>query len=203
MHVSANESSRRIGPRPRRVRFATLILGFLCAHHGPAAESPVLAPELASQIDAQVQTIGAWGNNPSIVAAVQAHNAHPSEPAAAMTPEAWKKLTILDPFVRSLSKNSAADFLRAHKSEAISEAFISGTNGTKVAFLAKPTNWCHLGKPKHDVPMAGRHWQGPVETDESTGLRQVQVAVPVRDGDKVIGSIVVGLNLARLVPPAP
>ena len=37
-----------------------------------------------------------------------------------------------------------------------------------------------------------------VEIDASTGLQQVQVAVPVMDGGKPIGSVVVGLQVARL-----
>jgi hypothetical protein len=80
----------------------------------------------------------------------------------------------------------------------VSEAFLSGADGFKVAFLSKPTNWSHKGKPKHDVPMTGKTWQGPVEVDESTGTQQVQVAVPVKDGGKVIGSLVVGLSVDKL-----
>jgi hypothetical protein len=46
--------------------------------------------------------------------------------------------------------------------------------------------------------MAGKTWIGPVEVDESTGLQQVQVALPVLDGGKPIGSIVLGLSVAKL-----
>ena len=72
------------------------------------------------------------------------------------------------------------------------------TDGTKAAFLSKTTGWSHKGKPKHDLPMSGKSWQGPVEVDESTGLQQVQVAVPVLDGGKPVGSLVVGLSLSKL-----
>ena len=40
--------------------------------------------------------------------------------------------------------------------------------------------------------------QGEVEVDESTGLQQVQIAVPVLDGGKPIGSLVVGLSLTKM-----
>ena len=46
--------------------------------------------------------------------------------------------------------------------------------------------------------MAGKTWQGPIEVDESTGLQQIQVAVPVLDSGKPIGSLVIGLSLAKL-----
>ena len=39
------------------------------------------------------------------------------------------------------------------------------------------------GKPKHDVPMTGKSWQGPVEIDESSGIQQLQISVPVLDDD--------------------
>ena len=75
---------------------------------------------------------------------------------------------------------------------------MSDAAGLKVAFIAKTTNWSHKGKPKHDVPMTGKSWQGPVEVDESSGQRQIQVSVPVLDGGKPIGSLCVGLSLSQL-----
>jgi hypothetical protein len=68
----------------------------------------------------------------------------------------------------------------------------------KVAFLSKTTSWSHKGKAKHDVPMAGKTWQGTIEVDKSTGQQQIQIAVPVLDGGKPIGSLVVGLAVAKL-----
>jgi hypothetical protein len=76
--------------------------------------------------------------------------------------------------------------------------FVSGAGGGKVAFLAKPSSFSHKGKEKHDVPMAGRLWQGDPEVDESTGQLQVQVGVPVLDGARPVGSIVIGLKVAQL-----
>jgi hypothetical protein len=55
-----------------------------------------------------------------------------------------------------------------------------------------------LGQPKHDVPMTGRVWYGNVEVDESTGVQQVQIGLPVLDGGRPIGSIVIGLSVAKL-----
>ena len=80
----------------------------------------------------------------------------------------------------------------------MSEAFVSSANGTKVAFLAKTTSWSHKGKPKHETPMTGKVWQGPLETDKSSGVQQIQVAVPVLDGGKPIGSLVVGYAISKL-----
>ena len=157
-----------------------------------------LDPAVQSKVDAQIKIIQSWAADPVIVKAVKAHNASPAAEVAAMTQDKWKSLTVIDPFVRSFSKNEAGTLLKGKKGEAASEAFLSGADGAKVAFLSKPTGWSHKGKPKHEEPMSGKIWQGSIEVDESTGLQQVQVAVPVLDADKPIGSLVVGLSLSKL-----
>lgn len=65
-------------------------------------------------------------------------------------------------------------------------------------FLSKPSNWSHQGKPKHDEPMVGKTWQGGIELDESTGLQQIQIGVPVLEEDKPIGSLVLGFSISKL-----
>ena len=157
-----------------------------------------LEPAIQAKIDAQIKVIATWAAEPVVVKAVQAQNARTPAEYASMTQEKWKELKVLDPLVRAFTKNEVAQFLKGKKTEFVSEAFLSDAAGLKVAFLSKTSNWSHKGKAKHDVPMTGKTWQGPVELDESTGVQQVQVAVPVKDGDKVIGSLVVGLSLSKL-----
>jgi hypothetical protein len=157
-----------------------------------------LDPAVQAKVDAKLKEIQVWAAEPAIVNAVKAHNASVPAESAAMTQDKWKTLPILDPFIRAFSKNAAGEFLKSKKGEVVSEAFLSGAEGLKVAFLAKTTNWSHKGKVKHDVPMSGKTWQGAVELDESTGVQQLQVGVPVLDGGKPIGSLVVGLSLAKL-----
>jgi hypothetical protein len=150
------------------------------------------------KVDAKVKEIQAWAASPAIVNAVKAYNSAKSPEATAMEQAKWAGLSIIDPFVRGLTKNPAAELLKAKRGEVVAEAFVSGADGGKVAFLGKPTNWSHKGKPKHDQPMSGKIWQGAVEVDESSGLQQVQVAVPVIDGGKPVGSLVVGLSIGKL-----
>jgi len=157
-----------------------------------------LEPEVQTKVDAKIKEVQTWAADAAVVKAVKEHNASLPADQAAMTQDKWKTLTVLDPFVRGFSKNDAGTFLKSKKTDAVTEAFLSGADGLKVAFLTKPSNWSHKGKEKHDVPMTGKTWQGPVEVDESTGLQQVQVAVPVLDGDKPVGSLVVGLSLSKL-----
>ena len=147
---------------------------------------------------AKVSEVTAWAADPVIVDAVRAHNAPLPADLAALNQDKWRALTVLDPIVRGFTKNPVGQFLKAKKDDIVSEAFVSDAAGYKVGFIAKTSNWCHKGKEKHDVPMTGKKWQGPVEVDESSGQQQLQVAVPVLDGGKPIGSLIVGLSITKL-----
>lgn len=157
-----------------------------------------LTPEQSAKVDARVAEIQQWAANPVLVKAVVAHRAQPPAEHVALTQDKWKAFTVLDPFIRAFSKNEAGALLKTFKAEWVTEAFLSDASGVKVAFLSKPTNWSHAGKPKHDDPMAGKVWRGGVEVDASTGQKQIQVAVPVLDGGKPVGSLVVGISLGGL-----
>jgi len=152
-----------------------------------------------SRVASVLKNVSAWGNDPKIISIIKTFNAAPkSSLFKDMNQEKWSNLSVLSPEVKELSKNELAKYLASKKSEAISEIFVSGANGEKVAFLAKTSNWSHKGKPKHDIPMSGKTWTGAVELDESTGLKQVQISFPVIDSGKPIGSIVVGIQISKL-----
>jgi hypothetical protein len=179
-----------------RIPGRVIALCLLLASHG--ASGAALDAAAQAKVDAKVKEIQGWAADRAVVDAVKAYNGAKSAAAAAMDQSKWSAATVLDPFVRGLMKNNAAEFLKGHKGEVVSEAFVSGADGGKVAFLAKPTNWNHKGKPKHEGPMSGKTWRGEVEVDQSSGLQQIQVAVPVLDGTRPIGSLVVGLSVIKL-----
>ena len=170
---------------------ALIIASAMALAAAPSAEVKAKAEAKAKQL--------AWlSTDPKVVAAVKEQNASPSAEAKAMTQDKWQGLNVLDPFVKSLAKNSLADYLKGKKDDSMSELFVSGADGTKVAFFAKTSGWSHKGKDKHDVPMKGSTWYGPIEVDQSSGVEQMQIAMPVLDGGKPIGSVVVGLAVAKL-----
>jgi hypothetical protein len=160
--------------------------------------SQALPPDVKAKVEAKASELKSLSTDSEIVGAVKSYNASPPPESKAMTNEKWNDLTVLDPFVRSFSKNPLGEHLKSLKDESIAEIFVSGADGGKVAFLAKTTSWNHRGKPKHDVPMTGKVWIGPVAVDESTGQQEVQIGLPVLDSGKPIGSIVVGLKIASL-----
>jgi len=157
-----------------------------------------ITPEVQAKLADQLKALQAWGSDAKFVNAVKAYNSTPSPEAKAMTNEKWSTLSLLDPFVRSLTKNELGEHLKTLKSDIVSEIFVSGADGGKVAYLAKTSSWSHAGKAKHDNPMSGKTWQGPLELDASSGVQQIQLSFPVVDGGKPIGSVVVGLNVSKL-----
>jgi hypothetical protein len=175
-----------------------LFLAAILFLNGVLASAETLAPAIQAKVDEQIKGIVGWAADPVIVDAVKVHNGAVPADQAVLNQDKWRALTVLDPLVRSFAKNPVGQFLKTKKSDFITEAFVSDAAGLKVGFIAKTSNWCHKGKPKHDVPMTGKTWQGPIEVDESSGQQQLQVAVPVLDGDKIIGSLVVGLSVTKL-----
>ena len=173
---------------------AALAFGLLAA----AGSAQTLAPEVQAKVQAKAKQLSSWSTDPVIVEAVKAHNANPPAEYRDMTQEKWKALSVLDPSVRAFSKNPLGQHLKAKQDGQITECFVSAADGTKVAFLAKTTFWSHKDKDKHKVPMAGKVYIGPAQLDDSTGLLEVQVGLPVLDGAKPIGSIVIGLGVSKL-----
>ena len=83
------------------------------APFAPLAE----APPGAGQEDVRIAEIKVWAADPVVIAAVKAHNAAAPADQAALTQDKWKSLTVLDPLVRSFSKNETGAFLKSKKSE--------------------------------------------------------------------------------------
>lgn len=175
--------------------FLSLMLTALVA---TSALAESLTPEQTTVFNKQVEEFKKIASDPKVVEAVKAVNAAAPADYKDMTQDKWKDLPVLDPKVRYFSKNALGEFLKTHKNEMVTEMFVNAADGSKVAFLSKSSNWSHKGKPKHDQPMGGKTWQGGIEMDESTGLKSIQVAVPVMDGGKAIGSMTVGFSVTKL-----
>jgi hypothetical protein len=157
-----------------------------------AEESPA---DIKPLLDREISAVKPLSTDSVIVAAVKKYNA---APPSTMTNDVWQKYTLLSPEVKALVKSDIGRYLKTKQTAAITEMFLSGADGGKVAFLSKTSSWCHKGKPKHDVPMTGKMWIGEIEFDKSSGLSQIQVSIPVLDGNKPIGSLVIGFGIAQM-----
>jgi hypothetical protein len=182
------------------MRKSTWVLGMLVVMGlvGTAWGGEV-TPGAQKEIDRHIEIVKGWAANPAIVKAVEAQNA--KGPIAGMDNAKWKTVRRSDDLVKGFQTCEAGKYLKAKADEgkdAYPEAFLSGSQGEKVAFIEKTTSYIHKGNAKFDVPFGGKAWQGNPEFDESSQSHQVQVGVPVLSGGKPIGVLVVGINLTQL-----
>lgn len=163
---------------------------------------------IQAKIDTWKTEAAKWASDPIVSKQVADHNA--KGPIDGMTEDKWKVLKPRAPEVKAFETNPAGEFLKARLAEskgAVTEAFLNGAKGEKVAFTDKTSSYCHKGKAKFDKPFDSKNaWQGEPEFDESTQIDSLQIAVPIlevrKDGEKEstvsIGVLVVGLDLSKL-----
>jgi hypothetical protein len=159
-----------------------------------------ITPAMQAELDRQKTMIAGWAASPTIVTAVTEQNKR--GPIAGMDNPKWKQTRRSDATVVAFQSNPAGQFLKSKVEDtkgSVSEAFLSGSHGEKVAFVEKTTSYIHVGQAKFDVPFTtGKAWQGQPEFDESSQTYAVQISVPVLAEGKPIGALVVGVNLTHL-----
>lgn len=167
---------------------------------GAVAAGFEITPGVQTELDRQKTIVAGWAASPAIVSAVAEQNR--KGPIAGMDNAKWKGTRRSEAVVTAFQSNTAGQFLKAKIVEgqgAFSEAFLSASEGEKVAFVEKTTSYLHKGQSKFDVPFSsGKSWQGKPEFDESSQTYAVQISVPVMSDGKAIGVLVVGVNLSHL-----
>lgn len=171
--------------------FAALFLSG-CAGGWAKGNPAGLEEKIKSTVIPHAESLAAL---PAVIEAVKKVNSgYPSK----MTNGSWKQLPVSSELVQRYQSNAAAKELNKNKAAYVSEIFVNAADGSKVAFLEKTTFWSHATSSKHKTPMQGKPWVGDLQLDDSSGSNQVQVSVPVKDGDKVIGSLVMGAAITKL-----
>lgn len=176
---------------------AVFALSLGSAERGASFE---MTAAIQAELDKMKATIGSWAGDAVIVKAVAENNL--KGPIDGMDNAKWKSIRRSDDLVKAFQNNAAGKYLKAKLEGSggnFTEAFLNGTQGEKVAFVEKTTSYIHKGQAKFDVPFGGsKSWQGKAEFDESAQTYQIQISVPVLDGGKTIGALVVGVNLSQL-----
>jgi len=158
-----------------------------------------ITPDIQARIDVQKRVVAKLAANSTLVSAVREQNK--KGPIAGMTNKSWKKLDANDPLVHSFQTNAAGKLLAAKISSSngvYRELFLNASQGEKVAFTDKTSDYLHSGNEKFDLPMTGAVWQGKPEFDKSSHSYVIQIAAPVRGGGKPIGVLVAGLSMKTL-----
>ena len=160
-----------------------------------------LTPAVQAELDRLKQTAAEWAADPVIVGAVKAQNG--KGPVAGMDNAKWKSIRRSDPTIQAFVQSPAGQFLKGKiqaSSGTLDKAFLNAAQGEKVAFAEKTISYVHKGQEKFDAPMTtAKPWQmSKAWFDESLQGYAIQIAVPVLDGDKVIGVLIASVPVAHL-----
>ena len=180
----------------RRILIASLVLGALA---GPAAAGDISA-KMQARIDAYKKQAAVWAADPGLVAAVRDANA--KGPIPGMGNAKWRELKEADPvvtgFITSPAGQQLTRWLEAD-AKGVNKIVLTGAKGQRVAFTSMPAIYIGKGKPNFDVSMEGKPWQqDESKPDPSTNIDTVQISAPVKDGDRVIGVLLVSLTADSL-----
>lgn len=152
------------------------------------------------RIDAYKKQAVAWAAHPLIVKSVKESNS--KGPIPMMGNAKWRELKEDDLIVRGHVDNPAGKLLTQWMSanaNGINKIVLSGDRSHRVAFTSMPAIYIGKGKPNFDEAFDGKVWQqGESKPDPSTNIDTVQIAAPVKDGDKVIGVLLVSLTASNL-----
>jgi hypothetical protein len=179
-----------------RLLLATLTLSFLTTPLFAADIAPAMQPK----IDQHKKQAVRWATDPLIVQAVKDANAQ--GPITGLGNAKWREIKETDALVQGFITNSAGQLLTkwmTADAKGINKIVLSGAKSQRVAFTSMPAIYLGKGKPNFDEAMDGKLWQqGETKPDPSTNIDTVQIAAPVKDGDEVIGVLLVSLTASNL-----
>lgn len=159
--------------------------------------------EKASQkvIDLANNEIIKYSTDAVIIKAVKEENAkNKTLDQIKKTDKKWQDTPGIDAFMKSLISSECGKYLVGIQKEKsyISEIFVMDNKGANVAMSDKTSDYWQGDEAKFIESYkdgVGAVHIGDVEFDESTQTYSVQVSVPVKDGDKVIGAITFGIDV--------
>lgn len=173
-----------------------LAVGFLTAFAGEKAPQKVL--------DLAHSTLATVGTDPIIIAAVKAENAKAKTLGQIKEmDEKWKATPGIADYMKAMMESECGRHLRKMQESAsyYAEIFVMDNQGANVAMTDKTSDYWQGDEAKFKESFkegAGAIHVSEVEFDESSQAYLVQVSVPVKDGDTVIGAITFGIDVDKI-----
>lgn len=160
-----------------------------------------VTPKMQPKIDAYKKQMAAWASDPLIVKAVKEANA--KGPLPMMGNAKWREIKETDAIVTAFISSPVGQLMLKWQNadaKGINKIVLSGDKSHRVAFTDMPAIYIAKGKPNFDASFNdGKVWQqGESKPDPSTKIDSVQISAPVKDGDKVIGVLLVALTVSNL-----
>jgi hypothetical protein len=166
----------------------------------------VSAGEKAPQkvIELANSTLANLGVDPIIVAAVKAENSKQKTLAQIKEmDEKWKAYAGIADYMKAIMESECGKHLQTIQNSApyYAEIFVMDNQGANVAMTDKTSDYWQGDEAKFKKSFAGGEglvFVDEVEFDDSAQAYLVQVSVPVKDGDKVIGAITFGIDVDKI-----
>ncbi len=170
----------------------------LCANSYAQEKAPQKVVDLANS------ELAALGTDPIIVAAVKAENAKGKtlDQIKAMDAE-WMSIPGYSDFMKSLMDSECGKHLKAliDSNDYYAEIFVMDNLGANVAMADKTSDYWQGDEAKFTESYKdgkGAIHISDVKFDDSSQAYLVQVSVPVKDGDTVIGAITIGIDIDKV-----
>lgn len=155
-------------------------------------------------VDLANATLVKMGSDPVIVKAVKQENSKGKTLAQIQEMDKkWMATAGVDDFMKALMDSDCGKHLRnIQKSQPYyAEIFVMDNLGANVAMSDKTSDYWQGDEAKFTESFkggAGAVHISDVKFDDSTQAYLVQVSVPVKDGENVIGAITIGLDMDKL-----
>lgn len=161
---------------------------------GLSAWAQALPPALQTKAETYKAKLVEWAAHPAMVAAVKAANA--KGPLAGMSNGKWNDLDEKDPVVTAFETSPAGvQITKWEADKGISKLVLRDDKGNLVAASLKPVIYNNSARPPFINAIKGTPWiDKEVKPDPSSGVKGVQVSVPVMDGGKTIGALHTAVN---------
>ncbi len=180
--------------------YAWLVMAVVLLMLPAFAAAGDIKPKMQQKINEYKKKAVEWAAHPEIVKATREANAK----GPIMGNVKWRELKDDDPLLQSFSTNATAKLLvKFMEADAriVNKIALSGNKGHRVAYtpVQKRLAYIAAGKPNFDESLDGNVWQqGESRPDPNTNIDSVQITVPVKDGGKVIGVLLLSLTAANL-----
>lgn len=187
------------------VAIATLLwIGFISVMSG-AEEIRWDQEKLHSVLKSEIKRVSRMTQNPILIEAVVSQNAEDlTMELIKQRDERWKTSDTNDEFKQEMIASTAGRYLSnlMKSSKAYTEAFLTDNQGANVAASPLTSDYWQGDEDKwvrSFTPEGGAVYVGPMEWDDSSGYNAVQISVPVKQENNVIGVMVVGVKLSHVL----
>ncbi|WP_022669288.1 PDC sensor domain-containing protein [Desulfospira joergensenii] len=152
-------------------------------------------------VDLANTELAKYGTSPEIVKAVKAENAKGKTlDDIKKTDEKWKAFSGIADYMKALMDSECGKFLIGvlESKPFFAEIFVMDNQGANVAMTDKTSDYWQGDEAKFKKSFNGGKgdiFVDEVEFDDSAQAYLVQVSVPVKDADQVIGAITFGIDV--------